>query len=214
MKIKKNKKAWAKEIISFFADQYPEARCSLEFSTPFQLLVATVLSAQCTDERVNRTTPELFRRFPDAAAMAEADLGELENIVKPCGFYHNKAKNILALSIRLLHEHKGEVPNKLDDLVKLPGVGRKTANVVLGNAFGVPGLTVDTHLGRLSRRFGLTLEQNPEKVEADLAKILPTKTWVLFSHQAIAHGRALCRARGPRCLECPLNDRCPRVGVA
>lgn len=205
-------KAFVKKVLDFFDEYYPDADCALEFESPFQLLAATILSAQCTDERVNRTAPDLFRRYPDPAALARADIGEVEAIIKPCGFYHNKAKNLIGASQAIVAAHGGEVPRTLEELVKLPGVGRKTANVVLGNAFGVPGLTVDTHLGRVSRRLGLSANQDPEKVEADLAAIIPCPKWTLFSHQAIHHGRALCRARRPLCENCPLSI-CPRVGV-
>ena len=206
--------AYVEQVISFFDEYYPEAGCSLEFDNPFQLLVATILSAQCTDERVNKTTPALFAHYPTPASMAGANPESLEGLIKSCGFYHNKAKNILAASSRITHHHQGIVPHTLDELVELPGVGRKTANVVLGNAFGVPGLTVDTHLGRLSRRLGLSSQDNPEKVEADLARTIPQPRWTLFSHQAIAHGRAICQSRKPRCGECPLGPICPKIGVA
>ncbi|UQZ90042.1 endonuclease III [Deltaproteobacteria bacterium Smac51] len=207
-------RAFVKKVIGFFDEYYPEAGCSLEFHDPFQLLAATILSAQCTDERVNRTTPGLFRRFPDARSMAQADPEELEEIIKPCGFYHNKAKSLLGMSQKVTEEYGGRIPETLEELVKLPGVGRKTANVVLGNAFGVPGLTVDTHLGRVSRRLGLSASQDPEKVEADLAAVIPRERWTLFSHQAIHHGRALCRSQRPLCHECPFFKSCPRIGVA
>lgn len=206
-------KSYICKLLDFFDEYYPEAHCSLEFRGPFQLLAATILSAQCTDERVNHTTPALFARFPDPAAMAAADLGEVETLIRPCGFYHNKAKSLIAASDNIVRDHGGQVPDVLEELVKLPGVGRKTANVVLGNAFDVPGLTVDTHLGRLSRRLGLSQNTDPEKVEADLAGLIPRPRWTLFSHQAIAHGRALCRARGPMCDQCPLFRSCPRIGV-
>lgn len=205
-------KIFVKKLLDFFDEYYPQAACALEFENPFQLLVATILSAQCTDERVNRTTPGLFCRYPDQSSMAQADLDELEAIIKPCGFYHNKARNIIAASRAIQENNGGQIPRTLEELVKLPGVGRKTANVLLGNAFGVPGLTVDTHLGRVSRRLGLSASQNPEKVEADLAAIIPRPQWTLFSHQAIAHGRALCKARRPLCESCALNI-CPRIGV-
>lgn len=206
-------KAYVKKVLDFFDEYYPEARCSLNFGDPFQLLAATILSAQCTDERVNRTTPALFAAYPGPKAMAEADLESLEAVIKPCGFYHNKAKSLIGMSRALMTDHAGRVPQTLEELVRLPGVGRKTANVVLGNAFGVPGLTVDTHLGRVSRRLGLSRSQDPEKVEADLAAIIPREKWTLFSHQAIAHGRALCRARRPLCEVCPFFAACPRLGV-
>ena len=205
-------KAFVRKVLEFFDQYYPEARCSLEFETPFQLLVATILSAQCTDARVNQTVPGLFRRYPTPPALAQADPAELEALIKPCGFYHNKAKSILGASQMIVTEYGGEVPAVLEKLIKLPGVGRKTANVVLGNAFGVPGLTVDTHLGRVSRRLGLSASQDPEKVEADLAAVIPKARWTLFSHQAIYHGRALCKARRPWCDRCPLTI-CPRLGV-
>jgi len=205
-------KTYVKKILDFFDEYYPQADCALKFESPFQLLVATILSAQCTDERVNRTTPDLFSRYPDQTSMARADTGELEAIIKPCGFYHNKAKNIIAASRAINEIYEGRVPDTLEQLIKLPGVGRKTANVLLGNAFGVPGLTVDTHLGRVSRRLGLSANQDPEKVETDLVDIIPRPKWTLFSHQGIAHGRALCRARRPLCESCPLNI-CPRIGV-
>ncbi|MDL2226149.1 endonuclease III [Deltaproteobacteria bacterium OttesenSCG-928-M10] len=206
-------KGYIRKILNFFDEYYPAAHCSLDFHDPFQLLAATILSAQCTDERVNRTTPALFARFPGPVAMASADPAEVEAIIKPCGFYHNKAKSLIAASESIVRDHSGRVPDTLEELVRLPGVGRKTANVVLGNAFGVPGLTVDTHLGRLSRRLGLSQNTDPEKVEADLAGLIPRPRWTLFSHQAIAHGRALCRARGPLCGQCPFEPSCPRTGV-
>lgn len=205
-------RAYVKKVLAFFDEYYAEASCSLEFASPFQLLAATILSAQCTDERVNRTTPALFAKYPGPEAMAQADLADLEELIKPCGFYHNKAKSLLGMSLALNTTHDGQVPASLEALVKLPGVGRKTANVVLGNAFGVPGLTVDTHLGRVSRRLGLSANNDPEKVEADLAAIIPQNKWTLFSHQAIYHGRALCLARRPKCEICPFTA-CPRLGL-
>lgn len=205
-------KPFVKKLLAFLDERYPAASCSLEFRDPFQLLVATVLSAQCTDARVNATTPALFARYPDAQAMAAAPLGEIEALIKPCGFYHAKAKSLSGLSQMIVAHHGGQVPGTLGELVKLPGVGRKTANVVLGDAFGVPGLTVDTHLGRVSRRLGLSQETDPAKVEADLAKVIPQGRWTLFSHQAILHGRALCRARKPLCGQCPFRPHCPFEG--
>lgn len=212
--VKRPSRAFVRKVLDFFDQYYPEARCSLEFNTPFQLLAATILSAQCTDERVNRTTGPLFERYPDPAAMAQAQPEELEGIIRPCGFFHNKSKSLIAAGQKIMDKFGGQVPGKLEDLVTIPGVGRKTANVVLGNAFGVPGLTVDTHLGRVSRRLGLSSNLDPEKVEADLAQIIPQAKWTIFSHQAIYHGRALCRARGPLCGQCPLLSVCPRIGVA
>jgi endonuclease-3 len=200
-----------KKVLALFDEHYPAAECALNFATPFQLLAATVLSAQCTDARVNQTTPALFQCYPDAAALAAADPGEVEALIRPCGFFRVKARNLIALSRVLTLEHGGQVPRGLEELVKLPGVGRKTANVVRGNAFGLPGLTVDTHLGRVSRRLGFSASQNPEQVETDLAGLIPRKKWTLFSHQAIAHGRALCLARRPRCEACFLAALCPRL---
>ncbi len=207
------KRAFVKKVIDFFDEYYPNAGCSLRFESPFQLLAATILSAQCTDERVNQTTPELFRRYPEPRSLAQAEPEALEALIRPCGFYHNKAKSLLGMSRDLVEKYGGRVPDRLEELVKLPGVGRKTANVVLGNAFGVPGLTVDTHLGRVSRRLGLSGNREPEKVEADLAAIIPKGRWVLFSHQAIHHGRALCRSQRPLCDECPFLTQCPRLGM-
>ena len=202
--------AYIKKLLAFLDDDYPEAACGLIFQNPFQLLAATVLSAQCTDARVNQTTPALFASFPGPKDMAKANLAEVEALVRPCGFYHHKARNLIELSRDLCRDHGGEVPRTLEELVALPGVGRKTANVVLGNAFGLPGLTVDTHLGRLSHRLGLSSSRNPEGIEADLARLIPPNRWTLFSHQAIAHGRAVCRARRPGCETCSFSA-CPRL---
>ena len=202
--------AYVREVLAFFDANYPEAGCALVFQNPFQLLAATVLSAQCTDARVNQTTPALFARFPGPRDLAQADPAEVEALVRPCGFYRHKAGHLIELSRALCRDHGGEVPRTLEELVALPGVGRKTANVVLGNAFGLPGLTVDTHLARLSRRLGLSAGRNPEEIEADLARIIPPARWTLFSHQAIAHGRAVCRARRPGCETC-LFAACPRL---
>lgn len=213
-KSKKVSQAFVQKVLDFFDQYYPEAGCSLEFGSPFQLLAATILSAQCTDERVNRTTGPLFERYPDPASMSRANPEELEEIIRPCGFFHNKSKNLMAASRDIVEKYGGQVPRTMEELTQLPGVGRKTANVVLGNAFGVPGLTVDTHLGRVSRRLGFSGNLDPEKVEADLARLIPQAKWTLFSHQAIHHGRALCRARNPLCRECPLLGDCPRIGVA
>lgn len=199
----------AKEVQEAFDLHYPEASCSLEFVDPFQLLVATILSAQCTDQRVNRVTPDLFRRWPGPEALAEAPLEEIEAVIKPCGFYHYKARSIKLTAGTIARDYQGRVPADLDLLIQLPGVGRKTANVVLGDAFGISGLTVDTHLGRVSRRLSLTVHEDPYKVEQDLMKLIPQKRWTLFSHQAILHGRALCLARRPKCAACFLNHLCP-----
>ncbi|GAA3977101.1 endonuclease III [Thermobifida alba] len=194
------------------ARMYPDAHCELDFTTPLELLVATILSAQCTDRRVNQVTPVLFARYPSAADYASADQEELEGIIRSTGFYRSKARNIIALGQQLCDEHGGEVPDTLEDLVKLPGVGRKTANVVLGNAFGVPGLTVDTHFGRLVRRFGMTRQTDPVKVEQEIAALFPPKEWTMLSHRLIWHGRRVCHARRPACGACEVHHLCPSYG--
>jgi endonuclease III len=191
------------------AQEYPEALCELDHANPFQLLAATILSAQTTDARVNMVTPTLFARYPDAAALAGADPGELEEIVRSTGFFQTKARNLIAMAQRLVHEYGGEVPTSLDDLVTLPGVGRKTANVVRSVAFGLPGLPVDTHVGRLSRRLGLTDQDDPVKVEHELGAFLPRAEWGPFSLRTILHGRRVCDAKRPRCSECVLEVICP-----
>lgn len=196
------------------AKLYPDAECALKHQSPLQLLVATILSAQCTDARVNMVTPALFRRYPDAAAFASAERDELESLIKSTGFFRNKAKNIKECCRAIIEEHGGEVPDSLEALVKLPGIGRKTANVVLGDAFGVPGITVDTHVGRLSRRIGLSAHTDPVKAEHDLMKLIPKKEWTKFSHRMIFHGRQVCFARKPKCDECLLKSFCPKIGVA
>ena len=191
------------------AQAYPDADTELDFTTPLELLVATVLSAQSTDVRVNAVTPELFARYPDAAAYAAADRAELESYIQSIGLYRSKAASIQGLAQAICERHGGEVPGTLEELVALPGVGRKTANVVLGNAFGVPGITVDTHVGRLARRFGWTEETVPEKVEADLMELFPPSEWTDLSHRMILHGRRVCHARNPACDACPLAALCP-----
>jgi len=202
----------ARKIVAVLGSTYPDARCELDFTTPLELLVATVLSAQCTDQRVNAVTPELFRRYPDAAAYAAADRAELERIITPTGFFRQKAGTLVGIGQQLCDRYGGEVPGRLKDLVTLPGVGRKTANVVLGDAFGVPGITVDTHVGRLARRFGWTLQEEPEKVEADLQALFERKDWTLMSHRVIWHGRRRCHARRPACGACPVARWCPAFG--
>jgi endonuclease III len=192
---------------------YPDASCALVHKNPLELLVATILSAQCTDVRVNLVTPALFARYNTAADYANADTEELERAIQSTGFFRNKARNIKALCRRLVDEFGGKVPGTLEALTPLPGIGRKTANVVLGNAFGVPGITVDTHVGRLSRRLGLTEEDDPVKVEFALMDLVPKKEWTDFSHRMIFHGRQVCHARKPRCSSCSLNKYCPKIGV-
>jgi endonuclease III len=206
------KKQRALEILVRLKRLYPEAPCTLNYQTPVQLLVATILSAQCTDERVNLVTPELFRRFPDAPALASADLSELEELVRSTGFYRNKAKNIQAACRMIVTEFGGQVPQRMEELLKLPGVARKTANVVLAHAYGIhAGVTVDTHVKRLSQRLGLTQETDPIRIERDLIKLLPQPDWENWSIRLIYHGRAVCNARNPACDRCILADLCPAV---
>jgi endonuclease III len=202
----------ARRIHRELAKAHPDAHCELDFTTPLELVVATILSAQCTDVRVNMVTPALFRRYPSAADYAAADRAELESLIASTGFFRMKAANIMAMSQILVEQHQGEVPARLEDLVALPGVGRKTANVVLGNAFGVPGITVDTHLGRLARRFGWTTHEDPVKVERDLMELFPRKDWTMLSHRVIFHGRRVCFARRPACGACPVARMCPSFG--
>ncbi|MBR6459616.1 MAG: endonuclease III [Actinomycetaceae bacterium] len=203
------RRAAANEICAQLTRIYPDSACGLTFSNPFELLVATVLSAQTTDARVNSVTPTLFEHFPTPEKLAQAQLSELENILRPLGFFRSKAKSCQGLSRLLCEEFDGEVPRTLEELVRLPGVGRKTANVVLGNVFDVPGITVDTHVGRLSRRWAWTRHDNPVKVEEDIARLLPPEEWTITCHRIIDHGRAICHARRPNCGACPLADLCP-----
>jgi endonuclease-3 len=192
---------------------YPDAHCALRHDNPLQLLIATILSAQCTDVRVNLVTPALFARYPNARAFANAIPRELEAHIQSTGFFRNKTRNIIACCKVLVDEYAGKVPKTLEQLVPLPGIGRKTANVVLGDAFGVPGITVDTHVGRVSRRLGLTENQDPVKVERDLMALIPKKSWTIFSHRMIFHGRQVCFARKPNCEGCLLAKDCPKIGV-
>ncbi len=201
-------------ILEQLHELYPDARCALDFQSPLQLLIATILSAQCTDERVNMVTPELFARYPDAAAFARADLADLERLIHSTGFFRNKAKAIQSACADLVRLHGGEVPRDLDALTALRGVGRKTANVVLGNAYGIAsGIVVDTHVTRLSNRLGLTRESDAVKIEMALQPLIPREDWVMLSHWLILHGRQVCNARKPKCSDCPLTPHCPRVGV-
>jgi endonuclease-3 len=203
----------AKRLVTELAVLYPDAHCALTFENPLHLLVATILSAQCTDRRVNLVTPALFARYPDARAFAEADPKELQKLIKPTGFFRNKAKNIIACCKQLVERHGGVVPGTMEELTQLRGIGRKTANVILGNAFAVPGIPVDTHVGRLSRRLGLTVHAHPVKAERDLMALLPSAEWTMFGHRMIFHGRQVCRSRKPRCEKCGLAKLCPRVGL-
>ncbi|SDU78753.1 DNA-(apurinic or apyrimidinic site) lyase /endonuclease III [Arcanobacterium phocae] len=203
----------AASILDRLAENYPDSACALVHRNAFELLVATVLSAQTTDARVNSVTPTLFAHFPDPTTMASAPLEVLEEILHPLGFYRAKARSLNGLANGLIERFNGVVPATLEELITLPGVGRKTANVVLGNAFGIPGITVDTHVGRLSRRWGWTRETDPVKAEMELAKILPQPQWTTICHRVIDHGRQVCHSRKPACLECPLADICPSFDI-
>ncbi|KDA53648.1 endonuclease III [Thermoanaerobaculum aquaticum] len=204
----------AKKLQALLAEAYPEARCELDHRNAYELLVATILSAQCTDARVNQVTPAFFARFPDAHALAQAGQEEVEELIKSTGFYRNKAKALLGMAKALVERHGGEVPRDMEAMVKLPGVGRKTANVVLGTAYGLAtGIVVDTHVARVSQRLGLTTAQDPEKIEQDLMALFPKNQWVALSHRLILHGRYVCKARKPACSSCRLAEICPRVGV-
>jgi endonuclease-3 len=202
----------ARKIDRVLAETYPDARCELDFDNPFQLLVVTVLSAQTTDKRVNAVRPTLFAAYPDPEAMAGADRADLEQIIGPLGFFRAKTESLLKLSQALVERYDGEVPPRLEDLVTLPGVGRKTANVVLGNAFGVPGITVDTHFGRLARRFGWTDLTDAVKVEHAVGELFPKRDWTMLSHHLIWHGRRVCHSRQPACGACPVARWCPSYG--
>jgi endonuclease-3 len=203
----------ARRIDRLLAQRYPDARAELDFTTPLELLVATVLSAQTTDVRVNATTPTLFARYPDAAAYAAADPADLEVILGPLGFFRAKTRSLIGLAQALVERYEGEVPGRLEDLVTLPGVGRKTANVVLGNAFGVPGITVDTHFLRLAKRFGWTTSDDPVKVEHEVGALFERKDWTMLSHHVVWHGRRICHAKRPACGACPIADLCPSYGI-
>jgi endonuclease-3 len=203
----------ARLTLDTLAKLYPDAHCALDHKTPLQLLIATILSAQCTDARVNLVTPALFDRYRTVQDFAGAKPAELERLIASTGFFRNKTKSIIACCRAIIEKHDGEVPATLDELVQLPGVGRKTANVILGTAVGVPGNTVDTHVGRLSRRLGLTENDDPVKVEFDLMAVIPEPDWTLFSHRLIFHGRQVCFARKPNCPGCAMKRFCPKIGV-
>lgn len=208
------RQAQADRVVAQLRADYPDVTCALENETPFELLIATILSAQCTDARVNMVTPELFRRWPDAASMATAPINALEKVIQSTGFFRNKAKNIKAASQAIVERHDGELPRNIDAMIALPGVGRKTANVVLGTAFGMAtGVVVDTHVTRLSKRLGLTDHTDATKIEKDLMQVLPQKEWVDFSHRMIHHGRQICTARKPKCPQCSMNNFCPKIGI-
>ena len=208
-----DKKVRAKAIYRILSKNYPNVRCELDYKNPYQLLVATVLSAQCTDKRVNQTTPALFKKYNSIKKMAAADLKDLQRLVKSTGFYRAKSRNIKMLSQKILTEFNGKVPSDIEDLVTLPGVGRKTANVVLGHGFNIPGITVDTHFGRLSRRFGWSDKKDPVKVEFEVGKLIPEKEWTNLSQRLIWHGRRVCHSRKPACGACALAKLCPAYGI-
>ena len=207
------KKLRAKAIYQILTKTYPNVQCELDYKNPYQLLVATVLSAQCTDKRVNQTTPALFKRYSSIKKMAEADIKELQDLVKSTGFFRAKAKNIKALSQKILTDFNGQVPDELEKLITLPGVGRKTANVVLGHGFNIPGITVDTHFGRLSRRFGWSDKRDPVKVEFEVGELITQKEWTNLSQRLIWHGRRVCHSRKPACGACALAKLCPSYGL-
>jgi endonuclease-3 len=197
-----------KRISKKLYEAYPEATCSLDYQSPLQLLISTILAAQCTDERVNIVTKELFKKYRTAEDFAKANIEELEQDIKSTGFYRNKAKNIIACCSKIIKEHGGKVPDNMEDLTALPGVGRKTANVVLSNVYNVPGVIVDTHCKRLSNRIGLTEQEDPVKIEHELMEIIPHKDWSKFSNNLVFHGRAICDARKPKCEICPISEDC------
>ena len=204
----------AAEIHDILLAEYPDAKCALHHASPYELAVATILSAQCTDARVNMVTPELFRRYPDAESLAAALPEELEEIIRSTGFFRNKTRNLIGMAVAVTEEHAGELPRTMKELSALPGIGRKTANVVLGNAFGIDeGVVVDTHVKRLSRRMRLTAEQNPNKIEKDLMALFPRRVWTMLAHLLIYHGRQVCNARRPRCNQCAVSHLCPSSAV-
>ena len=206
--------AYAREVFTRLERAHPDAHCELDHETPLQLLVATILSAQCTDKRVNMVTPQLFQRLPTAAALADAPPEQLEDLIRSTGFFRNKTKSLIGVGKALVERHEGQVPDSMEELVQLPGVGRKTANVILGNAFSKnEGVVVDTHVARVSQRLGLTKHTDPVKIEQDLMKLFPRDKWALLSHLLIFHGRRICEARLPKCEICPLNDICPSSRV-
>ncbi len=207
------KRSRAGKILAALKKSYPDAKCALNFTNPLELLIATILSAQCTDKRVNIVTKDLFKKYRAAKDYAAADVKTFEQEIHSTGFYKNKTRNIINCCKKLAEKHGGKVPNQMEDLVELPGVGRKTANVILGNAYGIPGVTVDTHVRRLSNRMGLTTNDDPDKIEQDLMKLFPEKEWTWLSHALIHHGRGYCTARRPECPKCPIEPFCPKIGA-
>ncbi len=211
---KKARTRRAAAIYEILLAEYPDAECALRHASPFELAVATILSAQCTDARVNMVTPELFRRYPDAQALAAADPADLEEVIRSTGFFRNKTRNLIGMAKALLDEHDGELPRTLKELVGLPGIGRKTANVILGNAFGIDeGVVVDTHVGRLSGRMRFTAQKTPVAIERDLVALFPRRVWTMLAHLLIHHGRQVCQARKPRCHQCAVSHLCPSSAV-
>ena len=209
------RKERAQQIAESLAEAYPDARCALHHRNAYELLVATILSAQCTDERVNQVTPALFAQFPDARSLAAAPRDQLERMIQSTGYYRAKAKNLQECCQQLVERYDGQVPRSLEALVELPGIGRKTANVVLGTAYGIPtGIVVDTHVARIVQRLGLTAHKDPTKIERDLMELLPQSKWIDFAHRLIHHGRRICKARRPLCTQCPLDRLCPKIGVS
>lgn len=207
------RRARAQAIARGLARAYPDAWCELNYRTPWELLVATILSAQCTDKMVNQVTPELFAQYPDPASLAAAPSARIERLIQRTGFFRQKTKSLQAAARGVVESHGGRVPSEMEALTKLPGVGRKTANVVRGTAFGLPAIFVDTHVARLANRLGLTLSDDPKQIEIDLQELLPPKQWTAFAHRLIHHGRRICAARKPRCSVCPVARWCPRIGV-
>lgn len=206
-------KGRAKKIVRILRRTYPEVECALHRKNPFELTIATILSAQCTDKRVNIVTPPLFKKYPTPGHFAKAPIQAIEKMVRSTGFYKNKARSIKGLCQRLVSQYGGRIPKKLEELVNLPGIGRKTANVILGVAYGVPGVVVDTHVTRLTNRMGLTCKKDPVKIEFEMMDLIPKKDWIDFGLLLIAHGRAICEARKPKCEVCPVNQICPKIGV-
>ncbi|MBC7790880.1 MAG: endonuclease III [Anaerolineae bacterium] len=210
MRRRRRAPADAATVYQRLSREYPDAQCALVHESPYQLIVATILSAQCTDARVNMVTPTLFATYPNARELAAAEQSELEGIIQSTGFFRNKSRSLIGMANAVVDEHEGEIPDSMEELVQLPGVGRKTANVVLGNAFGInEGVVVDTHVGRLSARLGFSRHADPVKIEQDLARLFPREKWTMLAHLLIFHGRAICVARRPRCEECLLSDICP-----
>jgi len=201
------------KVLDLLQKEYPDARITLQFKNPLQLLIATILAAQCTDERVNQVTKALFQKYRQATDFAQADLQKLEGEIRPTGFYHNKAKSILACCQRLVAEFQGQVPKTLEELISLPGVGRKTANIILSNAYGQPAIAVDTHVKRVTHRLGWAKANDPDKIETELREVIPRHRWSLACHQLIFHGRKICTAKNPQCRACPVTQFCPKIGI-